>query len=315
MRISLQEAAAKLLAADSVLITAHVNPDGDALGSSLAMYHLFRQMGKEVQVLIDDDIPEAFGFLPDINIIRKPEEERYQADLLVLLDVSMDRTGRVIEKCQAPVLNIDHHITNDEKADFLYLDADRAATAEIVYQLAAQMGVKPDEAAAACIYTGISTDTGNFRYSNTTAFTMRAAADMIEAGARPHVVSEALEKRSFKEVQDRARAMQTIEMCADGRIAGLYIDNALYETLDTTEGFIDGVRIIDTVKVAVLVKEVEPGKCRVSMRSKGVDVSSVAAGFGGGGHIRAAGCTIEKPLADAKATLLAALERAVQAAE
>lgn len=315
MRISLQEAAAKLLAADSVLITAHVNPDGDALGSSLAMYHLLRQMDKEVQVLIDDDIPEAFGFLPDINIIRKPEEERYQADLLVLLDVSMDRTGRVIEKCQAPVLNIDHHITNDEKADFLYLDADRAATAEIVYQLAAQMGVKPDEAAAACIYTGISTDTGNFRYSNTTAFTMRAAADMIEAGARPHVVSEALEKRSFKEVQDRARAMQTIEMCADGRIAGLYIDNALYETLDTTEGFIDGVRIIDTVKVAVLVKEVEPGKCRVSMRSKGVDVSSVAAAFGGGGHIRAAGCTIEKPLADAKATLLAALERAVQAAE
>lgn len=315
MRISLQEAAAKLLAADSVLITAHVNPDGDALGSSLAMYHLLRQMGKEVQVLIDDDIPEAFGFLPDINVIQKPEEERYQADLLVLLDVSMDRTGRVIEKCQAPVLNIDHHITNDEKADFLYLDADRAATAEIVYQLAAQMGVKPDEAAAACIYTGISTDTGNFRYSNTTAFTMRAAADMIEAGARPHVVSEALEKRSFKEVQDRARAMQTIEMCADGRIAGLYIDNALYETLDTTEGFIDGVRIIDTVKVAVLVKEVEPGKCRVSMRSKGVDVSSVAAAFGGGGHIRAAGCTIEKPLADAKATLLAALERAVQAAE
>lgn len=315
MRISLQEAAAKLLAADSVLITAHVNPDGDALGSSLAMYHLLRQMDKEVQVLIDDDIPEAFGFLPDINVIQKPEEERYQADLLVLLDVSMDRTGRVIEKCQAPVLNIDHHITNDEKADFLYLDADRAATAEIVYQLAAQMGVKPDEAAAACIYTGISTDTGNFRYSNTTAFTMRAAADMIEAGARPHVVSEALEKRSFKEVQDRARAMQTIEMCADGRIAGLYIDNALYETLDTTEGFIDGVRIIDTVKVAVLVKEVEPGKCRVSMRSKGVDVSSVAAGFGGGGHIRAAGCTIEKPLADAKATLLAALERAVQAAE
>ncbi len=312
MRISLQETASRLLAADSIVITAHVNPDGDALGSSLAMYHLLRRLGKEVQVLIDDDIPEAFGFLPDIAVIQKPEAERYQADLLVLLDVSMDRTGRVIEKCQAPVLNIDHHITNDEKADFLYLDADRAATAEIVYQLAGEMGVKPDEAAAACIYTGISTDTGSFRYSNTTPFTMRAAADMIEAGARPHVVSEALEKRSFKEVQDRARAMQTIEMHADGKIAGLYIDNGLYETLDTTEGFIDGVRIIDTVMVAVLMKEVEPGRCRVSMRSRGVDVSSVAAGFGGGGHIRAAGCTIEKPLAEAKEVLLAALAGTVQ---
>ena len=311
MRISLQEAADKLREAGRIVVTAHVNPDGDALGSSLALYHLLQKLGKTVQVLIDDDIPDAFGFLPGIEVIAKPDEEKYQADLLVLLDVSMDRVGRVIERCPAPILNIDHHITNDEKADYLYLDADRAATAEIVYQLAGALQVVPDKAAATCMYRGMSTDTGNFRYSNTTPFTMRAAADMIEAGAEPHVVSEALEKRSFKEVQDRARAMQTIEVCADGKIAGLYIGNDLYETLDTTEGFIDGVRIIDTVRVAILMKEVEPGKCRVSMRSKGVDVSSIAASFGGGGHIRAAGCTIEEPLAAAKAKLLAAVEKAV----
>ena len=236
MRISLQEAADKLREAGRIVVTAHVNPDGDALGSSLALYHLLQKLGKTVQVLIDDDIPDAFGFLPGIEVIAKPDEEKYQADLLVLLDVSMDRVGRVIERCPAPILNIDHHITNDEKADYLYLDADRAATAEIVYQLAGALQVVPDKAAATCIYTGMSTDTGNFRYSNTTPFTMRAAADMIEAGAEPHVVSEALEKRSFKEVQDRARAMQTIEVCADGKIAGLYIGNDLYETLDTTEG-------------------------------------------------------------------------------
>ena len=105
--------------------------------------------------------------------------------------------------------------------------------------------------------------------------------------------------------------MQTIELHGEGKIAGLYIDNALYETLDTTEGFIDGVRIIDTVRVAILMKEVEPGKCRVSMRSKRVDVSSIAASFGGGGHIRAAGCTIEAPLDAAKARLLAAVEKVV----
>ena len=311
MRISLQEAADKLREAGRIVVTAHVNPDGDALGSSRALYHLLQKLGKTVQVLIDDDIPDAFGFLPGIEVIAKPDEEKYQADLLVLLDVSMDRVGRVIERCPAPILNIDHHITNDEKADYLYLDADRAATAEIVYQLAGALQVVPDKAAATCIYTGMSTDTGNFRYSNTTPFTMRAAADMIEAGAEPHVVSEALEKRSFKEVQDRARAMQTIEVCADGKIAGLYIGNGLYETLDTTEGFIDGVRIIDTVRVAILMKEVAPGKCRVSMRSKGVDVSSIAASFGGGGHIRAAGGTIEEPLAAAKAKLLAAVDKAV----
>lgn len=312
MRISLKDAAARLRAAENIIITAHVNPDGDALGSSLALYQLLLKLGKNVQVLIDDDIPAVFGFLPRIEEIKKPDLASYQADLLVLLDVSMDRVGRVIEKCRAPVLNIDHHITNDEKADFLYLDADRAATAEIIYLLAGELAVVPDKYTAVCIYTGISTDTGNFRYSNTTAFTMRAAADMIEAGAEPDVVSEALEKRNFKEVQDRARAMQTIEMSADGRIAGLYIDNALYESLDTTEGFIDGVRVIDTVRVAVLMKEVEPGRCRVSMRSRGVDVSGIAAAFGGGGHIRAAGCTIEKPLAEAKAELLAGIEKILQ---
>lgn len=309
MRISLKETAAKLLAAENIIITAHVNPDGDALGSSLALYQMLLKRGKRVQVLIDDDIPELFSFLPHIETIKKPDLEGYQADLLVLLDVSMDRVGRVIEKCPAPVLNIDHHITNDEKADFLYLDAEKAATAEIIYLLAKELAVVPDAATAVCIYTGIFTDTGNFRYSNTSAFTMRAAADMVEAGAKPNMVSEALEKRSFKEVQDKARAMQTVEMSADGRVAGLYIDNPLYESLDTTEGFIDGVRIIDTVRVAVLMKEVEPGRCRVSMRSKGVDVSGVAAAFGGGGHIRAAGCTIERPLTEAKAELLAAIEK------
>lgn len=304
MKISLKETAAKLLSANSLVITSHVNPDGDALGSSLALYQMMIRLGKRAELLIDDDIPEAFSFLPDIAAIKKPEAESYDADLLVMLDVSRDRIGRVAEKCRAPILNIDHHITNDGEADFLYLDAGRAATAEIVYQLAGELAVEPDEAVAMCIYTGISTDTGNFKFSNTTPFTMRAAADMLEAGAKAHIVSEALEQRSYQEVMDKAKAMQTIELAFDGRVAGIYIDNALYETLGSTEGFIDTVRIIAGVDAAVLVKEVEAGKCRISMRSKGMDVSRIAAAFQGGGHIRAAGCSIEKPLAEAKEMLL-----------
>lgn len=311
MEISLKEAAAKLLSADSVVITTHVNPDGDAIGSALALYQMMIRLGKSAEVLIDDDVPECFGFLPDIEAIKKPEADSYEADLLVMLDVSKDRIGTVAEKCTAPILNIDHHRTNDGEADFLYLDAERAATAEIVYQLLAELPVTPDEAVALSIFTGISTDTGNFKFSNTTPFTMRAAADMLEAGAKANIVSEALEKRSFKEVQDRANAMQTIELSHDGLVAGIYIDNALYETLDTTEGFIAGVRIIDGVDVAVLMKEVEPGICRVSMRSKQTDVSELAAYFGGGGHVRAAGCTIEKPLSEAKAMLLEKIGKAV----
>ena len=309
MNITLKEAAAKILEADNLVITTHVNPDGDALGSSLALYQMLIKLGKNVDVLIDDDIPEAFSFLPDIEAIQKPEKESYPADYLIMLDVSKDRIGQVLDKCQASIINIDHHRTNDGEADFLYLDAERAATAEIIYQLAQELAVTPDAAVALCIYTGISTDTGNFRFSNTSAFTLRAAGDMVEAGAKPNIVSEALEKRSFKEVLDRAKAMETIEMSMDGRVAGIYIDNTLYETLDTTEGFIDGVRIIDGVDVAILMKEVESGKCRVSMRSKGVDVSSIATEFGGGGHVRAAGCTIEESLSMAKAKLLKAISR------
>lgn len=311
MKISLKETAAKLLSADTLVLTAHVNPDGDAIGSCLGLYQVLTKLGKQVEILIDDDISADFSFLPDIAAIKKPEQACYKADLLVILDASLDRVGSVVEKCQAAVLNIDHHITNDGKAEFLYLDAERAATAEIVYQLLAELGVAPDQAVAACLYTGIATDSGYFRYSNTTPDTMRAAADLLATGLRPELISEALEKRSFKHVQDKAKAMQTIEVSADGRMAGLFIDLALYETLDSTEDFIDGVRIIDGVDVAVLMKEVEAGVCRVSMRSKVTDVSKIAASLGGGGHIRAAGCTIREPLAQAKTRLFAAIAAAL----
>ncbi len=316
MNISLKEAAARLLEAEKLVITAHYNPDGDALGSSLALYQMLVRLGKDVQILIDDDIPEAFSFLPDIETIEKPEAESYEADYLVMLDVTPDRVGRALEKCKAPILNIDHHRTNDGSGvDYLYLDAERAATAEIIYQLLEELAITPDAAVAMCIYTGLSTDTGNFRFSNTTAFTLRAAADMLEAGAQPHVLSEALEKRTLKEVLDRAHAMETIQMSAGGRVAGIYIDNALYEQLDTTEGYIDGVRIIDGVDVAVLMKEFEPGHCRVSMRSKGVDVSVIAAELGGGGHVRAAGCRIDAPLSEAREKLQQVIEKHIMSNE
>lgn len=306
MRITLQEVAAKLLAADDIIISAHVNPDGDAIGSSLGLYHLLQTFGKKVRVFIDDDIPDFLLFLPNIEIIEKPDADKYEADLLVLLDVSLgDRSGRIADKCKAPVLNIDHHMTNPETADFLYLDADIAATAEIIYKLSSELGVMPNAQAATCIFTGMATDTGFFRFSNTTPHTMHAAADMIEAGAKPNEVSEALGKRSYKAVIDRAKAMLTIEMHCDGKAAGIFIDNPLYETLGSTEGFVDGVRVIEGVEIAIVMKEVEPGKCRVSMRSIGTDVTKIATAFDGGGHIRAAGCTIYLPLQEAKEQLLA----------
>ena len=311
--LSLQETTKRLLEAQKIVITAHVNPDGDAIGSSLGLMHILREKGKDVQVLLDDDIPAIFSILPGYELIGKPGEGKITADLLVVLDTGLDRIGAVAGYAEAAaMLNIDHHITNDQQIPALYLDAARAATAEIIFQLAKEMNSTFTPEMALNLYTGMATDSGFFRYSNTTPFTMRAAAELLEAGVKPNIVSEALEQKPYALVKGMAEALQTVEVLHDGKIAGLFLDQALTETLESTEGFIDMVRVIEGVDVAVLLKCKEEKLCRVSMRSKATDVSRIAAQFGGGGHIRAAGCTLEMDFAEAKKVILAAICAAME---
>ena len=313
MQISLTETAAELKAHERIVITAHVNPDGDAIGSSLGLMHALKALGKEVQVFIDDDIPAAFSVLPGYELIGKPEEgQNIPADLLVAVDVSLDRIGRVNEAVKAPTLNIDHHITNDGKADKLYLDGNAAATAEIIYQLIEELGASCSQEMAMCLYTGLAMDTGWFRFSNTTPNTMRVAAALLACGAQPHVISEALEQRPFAEVQSLAFALQKIELFADGKVAGICLDHASLQEHEAPEGLIGMVRVIEGVDIAFTLKEKEPGLCRVSLRSKGVDVTKIALKFGGGGHVRAAGCTIEKPCAEARIELVKAIMQVLE---
>ena len=308
MQISLTETAAELKAHERIVLTAHVNPDGDAIGSSLGLMHALKALGKEVQVFIDDDIPAAFSVLPGYELIGKPEEgQNIPADLLVAVDVSLDRIGRVNEAVKAPTLNIDHHITNDGKADKLYLDGNAAATAEIIYQLIEELGVPCTQEMAMCLYTGLAMDTGWFRFSNTTPNTMRVAAALLACGAQPHVISEALEQRPFAEVQSLAFALQKIELLAGGKVAGICLDHASLQEHEAPEGLIGMVRVIEGVDIAFTLKEKEPELCRVSLRSKGVDVTKIALKFSGGGHVRAAGCTIEKPCAEARIELVKAI--------
>ena len=316
MNISLTETAKALSGAERIVITAHVNPDGDAIGSSLGLMHTLRGMGKEVRVFIDDDIPANFSVLPGREQIERPgkerKEEKIKADLFVVLDTALDRIGNVGDMVDAPVLNIDHHVTNRGEAERNYIDAGRAATAEIVYELICEMGCAFTKDIATCIYTGLAADTGFFRYANTSPFTMRAAARLMEQGVRPNVISEAMEQRPYDVVKGMAEAMQTIERFCAGRAAGLFLDRDLTARLENTEGLIDRVRVIEGVDVAVLLKCKEEKLCRVSMRSKGMDVAKIAARLGGGGHVRAAGCTLEMGFADAKRTIMAAIADAVE---
>ncbi|MBR1759758.1 MAG: bifunctional oligoribonuclease/PAP phosphatase NrnA [Schwartzia sp.] len=308
MKITIEDVAEKLMAANKLLITAHVNPDGDAIGSTLALAALLHGKGKTTVVMLDDKLPKNLSFLPGYDAIVRPEEgEKADAEMLVILDTSLDRIGEVAKAAEGlPVLNIDHHISNDGKADFLYND-DRAATAEIIFELVERLGGGFTPEIAMPLYTGLATDTGFFKFSNTRPETMRAAARLLEAGVRPERVSEALEEKPESVVRGQAAALQTMELSYDGRVAGLYLDKALATSLDTTEGFIDFVRVIEGVEIAVLLKEMDENFCRASVRSKGLDVSKLAMKFGGGGHLRAAGFPVKKPLAEAKKDVLEAL--------
>ena len=271
--------------------------------------HVLRAQGKEVRVLIDDEIPRIFSILPGVDQIERPiESQRYTADLLVVCDVELGRTGASVSAVDAVrLLNIDHHVTNDEKAEHLCLNPKAAATCEIVYDLVRILGVMPMLDAAVCLYTGMATDTGFFRFSNTTPHTMRAAADLLEIGVKPNIVSTAMEMKSYDEVMAQVRAIRNLEMFFDGRVAAVFIDEERAREVTTTEGLLDELRVIEGTQIVFFMKWLEKDTYRISMRSKGTNVSRIAQKFDGGGHIRAAGCTIHAPFAEARTAILDAI--------
>ena len=309
MKIALDEAAKIIGDAQTIILTAHIRPDGDAIGSTLGLMHYLREQGKDARVLIDDEIPRIFNVLPGVEQIERPAEgQRYAADLLIVCDVELKRTGAVLDAVDAVrVLNIDHHVTNDEAAEYLYLNPDYAATCEIMHDLVRTMGGTFTLDVATCLYTGMATDTGFFRFSNTTPHTMRAAADLVEVGVRPNIISVAMEMKSYDEVMAQVRAIRNLEMFYDGKVAAVFIDEERAKEVTTTEGLLDKLRVIEGTQVVFFMKWLEKDTYRISMRSKGTNVSRIAQGFGGGGHVRAAGCTLHGSFDAAKKTVLAAI--------
>ena len=286
--LSLQETGAMLLAAEKIVLCTHVSPDGDTLGSTLGLARFLLAQGKQVTVFCDDVINKSFSFFPGIELCERPVEgSKLQSDLLVVIDASsFDRIGLVSEVVEAKtLLNIDHHISNERFAEYLYLDAKAAAVGEVMCDLFMAMQWPFDKEIATCFYTAISTDCGSFRYANTTPKTMRNAAKLLEYGVQPNEISDALDVRSRDTVEMLAKVLPSLTFAYDGKIEG--------------------------VDVAIMFKAVEPAVTRVSMRSKSVDVSAVAVAFGGGGHLRAAGCTIYAPVEEARTQLLEALGKLV----
>ena len=308
MKITLKDAAEKISQAEKILVTAHINPDGDAIGSTLAMLQILRSMNKKVVAYIDDKLPKNFITLPYAEEIKRPQEnKKISADLVVILDTAPDRIGKILEITDAPILNIDHHVTNKNEENFLYVEPTAAATCEIIFSLTKILGVKITEEIAICLYTGLATDTGFFNYSNTKPATFRAAAELVECGVKPNLIAENVEKRTASEVKVISLALRTTKLFYGGKVVGMFVDEKLAKQTDTTEGLIDLIRVIDSVEVAFLLTEKGKNFCRVSMRSKTVNVSEIAQKLGGGGHVRAAGCTINENFEDAKNILIQAI--------
>lgn len=295
MEISLQAVATMLRQAKSFVITGHVHPDGDSLGSMLALHEYLVRAGKVSCLLLDDDIPKSYDFLPGIKQIRRPGKLPVIADLLIVLDASdADRVAGVSAMVNARMLNIDHHISNTFFADYLYMDEKAAATGEIVLSLLHILNAPISTTQAINLYTAIATDCGFFRYANTTSATLRYAAELIEAGAQPHIISEQLETKPLKSVMILKSILETLEIHHNGEVASITLSPSLLgdSGADSTEGLINYPRNIEGVEIAIMFNIIDDNNTRVSFRSRRADVSRLALSFGGGGHAKASGCTI-----------------------
>lgn len=314
MEISSEEIKSLLEHYDNIMLTAHVNPDGDAIGSLVALREWLALLGKKVIIAIDDTIEDKFLFLQGVDQIVRPETVVTDDSwLTVILDATAaERTGSAVQCIKGKVLNIDHHISNEHFADYEYIRADFAATGEILTDLFQRWDVLITSSMANALYLAIATDCGFFKFSNTTGHTLRMAADLLDAGAKPNHISEQLEERSLVKLRAISEVLKHIELFANNRISGITFDTELLKfTGEHTGGYIDYARSVKGSEVAFTIKYIKDKESRVSLRSKSVDVNSIAAVFGGGGHIRAAGCTINMNLLDAKKHLVKEILKAL----
>ena len=296
----------KLLSAKKVAITGHVNPDGDCIGSVLAIYNYISTAYPEIKLSAYlEEFSDKFMFLKNSENIKQSVEEDEEFDLLICVD-SADRQrlgfSEVLLQKSKESINIDHHVTNTKFTDETCLEADASSTAEVIYTLLNKE--KIDKAVAECLYTGMVHDTGVFRYSCTSPKTMRIAADLMEKGIDyTTIVDESFYEKSYLQNQILGRTLLESILILDGKCIFSYVNRKMMNFYEVTKKDLDGIieqlRQTRGVEVAIFLYEVETQKYKVSLRSKNkVDVSKIASLFGGGGHIRAAGCTMDGTVHD-----------------
>lgn len=303
-----------------VVLASHANPDGDAIGALLAMAIALERQGCEVTLYNESSIPAVYRFLPAVERIQKQLSDVARFDTAIILDCGdLGRIGAAAEAIgQVPVIiNIDHHTTNTRFGHYQIVDVEACATSEIVYRLIQHMEIDIDAAMATAIYTGILTDTGSFRFSNTNQTAFSICGAMVAAGVKPSAVAQHVYGTySLGRIKLLNLALDSIEISNNGHLSIMTVTQEMLDDTGTqpedADGLINYARRIRDVKVAALIHELENGsrrpgkrkKFHVSLRSDGsVDVSRIATSFGGGGHAGAAGFSVEASLAELKRSI------------
>ena len=305
------------------MVASHENPDGDAIGSLIAMGLTLEAMGRQVTYFNPSNIPTVYRFLPSVRRVSSqiPDNERYDAAIVVDCG-SLDRlrgAGERISRLPA-VINIDHHATNTGFGTHRFVDTEACASAEIVYRLICKLGVPIDQPIASAIYTGILTDTGSFRFSNTNAASFSICLEMVAKGVEPSMVANHVYGTySMGRIKLLNLALDTIEISRSGKVSVMSVTQEMFSETGTqaeeATGFINYAKSIEDVRVAVLIQE-EPDRSgpdkrfyHISLRSDGsVDVAAIAASFGGGGHRGAAGFGFSGWLPEIKSRIFQIME-------
>ncbi len=300
--------------ADSFLLTTHVAADGDALGSMLAVYHLLKGLGKRrVACAIEGPVPRIYQWLPGVKQVRESSEGDTGQEVVIVVDVSRrDRLGAAADLISpdAKVVVIDHHLDDDPFGDFTFIDPSYAAVGEIIVELFDAVKKPLCRDAATCAYVALATDTGGFRFSNTSARSHRIAARLVDAGIDVrNISSRVFDAMSMAKFRLMMRVLEKVHFCYDGHVAVVELtEQDLRDTgaeEEDTDGLINLARNVEGVEVAILFREVDAATTKISFRSKQTfNSADFLRQFGGGGHAAAAGATLPRPLAEAREAIL-----------
>lgn len=297
MKTDFNSAVEALKNADDILILTHKNPDGDTLGSGSALLRALKSLNKRVRLLNEDKINDKFQYL-----FEGIEGENFEPSFIVSVDVAERRLlgDSFLERYGDRVdLAIDHHDTSRLFAKMTYCESDSASCCEIVYLIIKALGVEIDSSIASCLFTGCSTDTGCFKYSSVTPRTHRIAAELIEKGANHSKINELMfDTKTVGSIALEKMCLESLEYFGDGKIAAICVTKDMLHECGVDKSALDAIkpltRQIEGVEIGITVKEEDNGKIGISLRtSENYDAAAICAHFGGGGHIRAAGCEMK----------------------